>query len=298
MHPHAVIRAPDGTSYELTPGEIVGRTQTAALVVDDGRVSEAHAMVSLRDGDLQLLALRGAFSVGGTPREQVVLRTGLQIDLARGVTLDVLSVVLPDDVLGIEGPGLPLRALPSVSSIVIEPRLRITRGWDERAAARVWSTGDAWRLRVADRAHRGVAAGDEVDLGGVVVRFVAIPLSGAGHSATRRPDPSAALHIVAHYDSVHIHRGGHVVLHFGGILARLVSELVAVRGPVAWRVLAAELWPNEDDAAVVRGRLDVNLTRLRRKLRSAGLRADLVRTDGAGQVELVPGPLDTLEDRT
>ncbi|MEM7156562.1 MAG: hypothetical protein AAF799_27190 [Myxococcota bacterium] len=299
MHPHAVIQLPDGSAHELVPGDIIGRMHTAALVVDDGRVSEAHAMVSLRGGDLQLLGLRGAFTVDGTARDQVVLKTGLRVALAKGVALRVLSVTLPDDVLGLEGPDLPLRALPGVSSIVTSPRLRVVRGWDERATARVWSTGEAWRLRVGDGAHRPVEAGDEIEIDGATLRFRSIPLSGAGHSATRRPDrPAASLTIVANYDSVQIHREGRVVLHFGGILARLVSELVAVRGPVAWRVLAAELWPDQDDAAVVRGRLDVNLSRLRRKFRVAGLRPDLVRTDGAGQVELVLGPHDTIEDRT
>jgi pSer/pThr/pTyr-binding forkhead associated (FHA) protein len=42
------LRLPDGSTTTLAPGDIIGRMASAALVLDDGRVSEAHAMVSLR----------------------------------------------------------------------------------------------------------------------------------------------------------------------------------------------------------------------------------------------------------
>ena len=42
--------------------------QHRRLHVDDARVSEAHALVSLRGRELQLLALRGRFAVDSTPR--------------------------------------------------------------------------------------------------------------------------------------------------------------------------------------------------------------------------------------
>ncbi len=78
--------------------------------------------------------------------------------------------------------------------------------------------------------------------------------------------------------------------------ARLLSELVAVDDPLSWTALTVELWPGEDDVALRRGRLDALLLRIRRRLRAAGLRADLVRTDGAGTVELVRYPNDVVED--
>ncbi len=299
MHAHVVIRAPDGQAHELVPGDVIGRLFTAALYIDDGRVSEAHAMISLRDGALRLLPLRGAFAVGGKPLEQVILSPGQCIQLARGVELLVEAVALPAEVLGIEAPGLPLRALPGVASVSTVPRCRVVRGWDERAAARVWNTGEGWRLQSPGSEPRPIHPGDEVELDGVRVAFRAIPIAGAGQSDTRRGDGLAApLHLVAHYETAHVQRHGRVVLKLSGILARIVSELVSFGGPVSWTVLAGELWPSEPDGVVLRGRLDANLSRLRRKLRAAGVRTDLVRTDGAGQIEVLLYPHDTVEDRT
>ena len=40
---------------------------SAALHLDDPRVSEAHAMVSIRGSELKLLALRGRFQIDGLP---------------------------------------------------------------------------------------------------------------------------------------------------------------------------------------------------------------------------------------
>jgi hypothetical protein len=89
-----------------------------------------------------------------------------------------------------------------------------------------------------------------------------------------------------------------VPVTLGGLQARLVSELVAIDGPVSWSVLAEELWPDGDDAFLRRNRLDTLLSRLRRRFRAAGLRADLVRADGSGTVELFLYPHDRVEDRT
>jgi len=42
------IRLPDGSLVALGHGDFIGRVWTAALVLDDPRVSEGHAMISLR----------------------------------------------------------------------------------------------------------------------------------------------------------------------------------------------------------------------------------------------------------
>src|SRR6185369_975023 len=120
----------------------VGRSTGAALQLDDGRVSEAHAMVSLREGQLQLIPLRGGLAVGGEPVSHVVLRPGVLLDLALGVRLEVVEVLLPEEVLGVEGEGLPRQMLPSVASLLVDRQgLRLASGWREDAAAQLWSTG-------------------------------------------------------------------------------------------------------------------------------------------------------------
>lgn len=297
MRPTARLRTPDGAVHALGHGDIVGRLRAAALCLDDGRVSEAHAMVSLREGELRLIALRGSFAVNGRPVAEVALVAGLGIQLARGLVVTVDSVRLPEEVLGVEGPGLARQALPGVASLL--PGLRLQRGWQEGALARVWSTGDGWSLRTGDGAVRGVVSGDAVALPGGTVRFVAMPLGAAGRSATRRQGGvDAPLVLVATYEGVAVHRDGDVAVSFGGIQARLVGELVAMGGEAPWRVLAGELWPDLDDDALLRSRLDVTLSRLRGRLRGARVRTDLVGTDGAGSVGLLLYPHDRLEDRT
>lgn len=298
-HAYVVIRDPDGREHELVHGDLVGRLWTAALQLDDGRVSEAHAMVSLREGQLQLIALRGALAVGGQPQGQVALRAGLRVQLARGVELEVLDVALPDEVLGVEAPGLPRQALPGVCSVLLDPAPRLTQGWRDDARLHVWTTGDSWMARAPGAPPQPIAAGSGWSIDGVTLQFVALRLADAGPRTTRRHGAlDAPLQIVAQYDTVQIHREGAPPLVLAGMQARLVSELVALGGPVAWAALAGELWPGDADLLLQRGRLDTVLSRVRRRLRAAGVRADLVHTDGAGAVELLLYPLDRVEDRT
>lgn len=297
MLARAIVRDPAGREFDLGHGDLVGRLATAALPLDDGRISEAHAMVSLREGQLQLLPLRGALAVGRDNVPHVALAPGLRVTLAPGVALDVVEVWLPDAVLGVEAPSLPRQILPSVASLLAEPALRLVRGWREGAPVHLWNDGAAWTLRTA-QGTRPVAAGDVVHVGVHVVRFVELPLGEAGRSATRQR-LDAPLRVVAHYDHVQIHRDGRTALVLGGRPARLIGELVACECPVGWEALAAALWPEAaDDAPLLRSRLDVVLSRIRGKLRAAGIRADLVSTDGAGTVSLVLGAADRVEDHS
>ena len=54
MQPCVVFRGPDGQRHRVPHGGVIGRLSGAALVLRDPRVSEAHAMVSLRGGALHL----------------------------------------------------------------------------------------------------------------------------------------------------------------------------------------------------------------------------------------------------
>lgn len=292
----ALIRTPEGRLVELVPGDIIGRSTSAALPLDDGRVSEAHAMVSLREGQLQLLPLRGGLALGGEPVSHVVLTPGTVVQLADGVELTVAEAHLPLEVLGIEGRTLPRQMVPAVASVVAGARPRLVSGWREDALAQLWSTGEGFRLKTGE-STREVAAGDVCTLGGHELRFVAIPLGEAGPRTTRRVgDFADPLHLLARFDTVQLHREGRAPVIFSGMQARLITELVSVDGPVGWLALTAELWPDEDDAALRRGRLDALLMRVRRRLRATGIRTDLIRSDGSGTVELVRYPSDRIED--
>jgi hypothetical protein len=290
MRAFARLLDPRGRERELVPGDVIGRLSSAALSIDDARVSEAHALVSLREGELRLLALRGQFAVAGRPVREATLRPGLTIELAPDVAIDVLAVTLPESVLGveIEGRALPL---PSVCSLFYAPP-RVVAGYAANADARVWSVGDAWRVE-EQGSSRALSAGETLG----PLHVVAVPVADAGQPVTEL-GIEAPLVLVAHYDTVHVQRNGVPIVTLSGLLARMVSELASLEGPVSWAALARMLWPAEDDPGVVRARLDTNLTRLRSKLREGRVRTDLVRTDGAGQVELFLYAHDRVEDRT
>jgi hypothetical protein len=291
-----LIRTADGRLVELVPGDIVGRSTSAALPLDDGRVSEAHALVSLREGQLQLLPLRGGLAIGGEPVSHAVLTAGARVQLADGVELVVAEAHHPMAVLGIEGPTLPRQMLPALASIVAGARPRLVGGWREDSLGQLWSTGDGFRLKTAE-GTREIEVGDVVELGGHQLTFVSIPLGEAGPRTTRRVgDFADPLQIFARFDTVQIHRTDRAPVIFSGMQARLITELVSMDGPVGWHALSSELWPDEDDTAVRRGRLDALLLRVRRRLRATGIRADLVRSDGAGTVELVRYANDRIED--
>jgi hypothetical protein len=104
--------------------------------------------------------------------------------------------------------------------------------------------------------------------------------------------------LVANYDSVHIHRDNSVAIALGGISARILSELVAMDGPAEWEVIAREVWRGEQDRHDLRKKWDVNLFRLRSKLRKAKIRSDLIRSDGCGKLELLLHADDTVVDKT
>ena len=64
QRPHVRITMTDGSIRELEHGDLIGRLWSAALVIDDPRISEAHALVSLREGGFWLLSLRRKIAVG------------------------------------------------------------------------------------------------------------------------------------------------------------------------------------------------------------------------------------------
>lgn len=294
MRAFVTLRAPDGQVYEVSHGGVLGRLWSAALPLDDARVSEAHAMVSLRGEELKLLSLRGLFSTGRRPVRELTLEPGQRISLARGVVVEVLAVELPARVLALEAPGLPAQVLSGVCSVISGSPLSLVSGYHEGAAARIWSMGSEWRIRVGDGPAQVVAEGCQWTIEGHVVRAVEVPLASATQRDTLfRAGMQPAIRLVTRFDTVHVHREGQPVTSISGIPARIVSELGAIQAPVSWESVAREIWGGVD-RLTLRRRWDVNLRRLRVKLQDARLRPDLVRADGSGNFELVLYPTDQL----
>lgn len=300
MHASVCLRLPDGSQVELLPGDLIGRTAAAALRLDDPRVSEAHAMLSLRGGELRLLALRRMVALDGKPIAELVLQRGQRVQLARDLELVVEHISLPGAVPALQIEGLGERLLGSVASIrVAADGPSVSSRYEPEAHAHLWSSDEQWRLRTEDGVDRTLAVGESFCVRGCSVRLTEVALHSASHTPTeleggvRHP-----LRLVAQFDSVALHVDGRPPLVFGGRGARILCELARFEVPVPWELLAREIWPQEAEAGVLRHRLDVNLARLRSRLRGAGIRADLVQNDGSGSIGLVLYEGDQVEDKS
>ncbi len=287
---------PDGRSSTLIPGDLIGRTWTAALRIDDPLVSEAHALVSLRGDALVLLALRRRIYVDNRPVDPVELSPGLRVRLTPQIELRVEELALPKDVLGLEGDGLPAQVLTGTRSLVFQPEPSLEPRLVERAAAVLWPNEHRWRFRLAGGPDADLEVGTRFQAGGRSFRGVSMTLASAGQTPTRA-DSFGPLKIVSFFDSVHLHRADGVPLVLSGQMARVMAELVAIGNPVAWEELAGQLWPTLTEREVLRRRWDVLMVRLRERLREAGIRSDLVQSTGHGLVELVRQEGDVVEDR-
>ena len=297
MRARVRVQTADGTETDLAPGDIIGRLPFAALHLADPRVSEAHAMVSLRAGELALLALRRRFGVDGRARSDVVLEPGLEVSIGEGLTLLVVEVALPDEVLALTAPGLPTVPLPPVLSLFGGDPPRVRPRFEGEAAAVIFSQGARFRVRIGG-ATREIAAGDTLELAGTRFSVVSVPLREA-EAARTIAQPDAAPRIwTLHHDIVRVTRRGEELLALRGYTAQIVSELAAIGQPAPWEAVARELWRDDADSMMVRRRWDMALGRLRHKLREAGLPIDLVRADGAGNVELHVPSSDRVEDRS
>lgn len=299
VRPHVRVRFGDERDVELGHGDLVGRLPGAALSVDDCRVSEAHAMVSLRGQSLVLLSLRRRVLVGGKPVSEVELRPHLRVELVEGLGFVVEEVVLPSAVLGVSIDGNTPEPLRGVCSVADDPP-RVLAGVVAGARAHIWNADGRWRVQTQGGALLPVASGTHLDLEGIAVSFVELPIVQAGVEATRAgTQHSEPLEVIARFDTVHIGPvGAPPAVSLSGVAARMVSAMLSVGQPISWHVLAVEIWSGDDDRMSLRRRWDVNLSRLRGKLRDARVRSDLIRADGLGNFELLRYPGDVWRDES
>jgi len=272
-----VFKLPDAREVCLVPGDLIGRLWNAALRLRDPRVSEAHAYVSLRGKELQLLALRGRFAVKGKRLDRVTLRPGVHIDLAQGLTLEVVDVWLPPEVMALTTAGLPPQILSGTCSIVTEPEPRIELPGHPRAVATVWAEDTTWFAEAPGHEPVALTPDEPMMFGGLQWMPSMVPVASIAPATVPDLSMVESLRIVPNYDVLRIERDGRAPVVISGIPARLVSELAAL-GPVDWRVLAGEIWRTPDS----RKRLDMAVARLRQKLRAHGIRSDIVRPLGNG----------------
>jgi hypothetical protein len=288
----------DDREIELEPGDLVGRMPGCALRIEDPRISEAHAMVSRRREGLVLLSLRGRLSVDGKPKTRIVLTPDTRIILSGFFPLVVTTAECPSTRLAVV--ALPLAnppvvaALARVVSLYAEMRREPVTWFDPEAEAHVLGGTSGPRLRIPGAPDRPLRVDETFAVGGAQFRLALIDQAKPDAVSTSdRGHLDVSLKITARYDTVLIASDIGKSVTLDGIAARMLTELAEIKAPVAWAELARHLWNAPPDAAT-RHRWDQLLVRVRGKLREAGIRTDLIRSNRSGLVELVLGPLDKL----
>ncbi len=286
------------------PGDLLGRHGTCALRLDDPRVSEVHAAVRQRGRRLHLAAIGGVLRVGGAPLRDLLLRAGLRVQLVPGVVLDVLSVQRPTEVLAVQVGDLPPQELVDPCySLRPEPRIDLVPGQFPDALARLIDGGDTWRILLPSGEAPALRPGKTFQIRRVPVHVCTLPTRSNGAwtavPGQWRADP-LSLRFARGSEVVHILRPQRHDLTLTGRSAELLRALHSRDDVARPEALAMDLWPGEAarfavSPAAWRRRLARVVEDLRTVLRSHGVRDDLVRDDGLGNVELYLQPQDGLD---
>ena len=296
--PTVTLRLPDGQEVTARAGAIIGRLEGAAVQIRDPRVSEAHALISLRGSSLRLIALRGALALGELRLPEIALSEGQEIRLAEGVVLKVCALSVPDHLLGLEirAPGRKPRQWPLQASIyTITPGGLLLKAYREEGLVHLWSSAEGWYLQRPGQEAEALAVGQCWQVGELSLEGVEIPLGAFGADSTISPGRiSPPLRMVARYDSVHLHPVGGTSLVLSGQSARILSELVLMDRLAPWEAVAGEIWKGNPSRDAQRQAWDQALRRLRAKLKEHRIRSDLIRSDGQGNIELYLLPEDEL----
>ncbi len=204
--------------FELFEGALIGRARGAQARVHDPRVSEAHALLSVRDGAWWLLALRGPLEdVDGRPLGTAVrLQPGLCLRLGAGPNVEVVS----------------LPTVPEGGSLATDQQL-----WPVLEGSHVYLRGEGWAERddYQDEEVEGVLSRDGEQgwtwqpRGGPAQRLAEGARLRAGdrewiwrmgHGTWTRGD----LQLRCRGERVELVRGG-AVLVLEGLIGQLVAEL-------------------------------------------------------------------------
>lgn len=286
---------PDGSAARVPAGGIIGRMLTAALRLDDQRVSEAHAMISLRGEYLWVLALRGTVEVDGAVVREALLRRGATLRLSPDTLLVVDSLDVCPDLLAIELPGCEPQLLRGdIMSVVDADAPMLIARFAEHALLRLWTNGVGWRGQALGGGAFDIEAGRTFALGDLTVRFRSAGVGRLAATPTVGGGLQVPLVLRSALEELRIEAPSRATLFISGVPARIVRELADYQEPVSWELIASPVL-GPDDRDGLRARWDRNLKSLRRKLEEGGCRSDLVRTDGHGNVSLALGPGDRLD---
>lgn len=288
----ALLELSTGERALLFSGDVIGRLRQAQLCIQDPRISEMHAYLSLREGALHLLKLRGNLSLYGMAVASVTLEPGAEIELAPELLLRVLELHLPKHTPALSIDGV-VHPLPGGRCSLVGGQL--LAGLATGASLWVWNDGEQWRLQVPGQAPQ-LLVDSPIQAAGHTVLLADLERAPEQVEQTLGRSSRPALHVQAQFDSVLLEQVGRKGGRLVGNAARLVTLLAELEGPAHWEVVAREIWPRVEDRERLRSRWDRGLWSLRQMLARMELPTDLVQTQG-GQVELVLQSQDTVEIR-
>lgn len=284
--------------FSLGIGDLIGRSEQAALCLDDPRISEAHALLSLRGGALVLLALRGRFRHRGQVIAELELRPGMAIELYKNFWLHCDEVFVPGKLMGLEIPGLATTTLTHTSSLFFDhdtERFSLQHGHIAQADAVFWSLSDTWSYRKKDGITHELEPGDVIEIKGAMIRCVQIPLDDVGVLRTRqvrRPPLRLEVFDKGVKISANVHERAAML---SGIPGKILASISTCEHPVPWQQIARLVWLEDRSyESALRRRFDVGLLRLRDKLQQLDLPHDIVRMDGSGLVGIFLEPEDQI----
>lgn len=279
----------------LGPGALIGRHGLCALRIDDPRISEVHAVLRQRGRRMHMAAIGGVLRVGGAPIRDLQLQPGLRVHLLPGVILEVLTVARPAEVLALQVGDLPPQELvDGCYSVLRSPLVDLVPGQLAGALVQVIDSGDSWRVLLPGGEAPVLRPGKTFQVRRVPIHALTLPTRSnrawAAVPGQWRADP-LALRFEAQSEVVHIERATRHDLALTGRSAELLRALHHAGGALSPAALAQALWPEAAARFVVapqtaRRRLARAVEELRTVLRSHGVRDDLVRDDGVGNVEL------------
>jgi len=288
----------------LQPGDLIGRSRAAALRLNSPRISEAHAFVSLREGQLKLLALRGRVARSGEPPvTELTLLPGMTIKLARDLKLLVEAVSLPGSLLGLTINGAVTPLLASEYSLLTDPPTLLT-GYRAEAAGHIWSGDERWFLKLPEQPLESLAAGQRLMLGDSSIEVVELPLSELAAARTMGPvyaRPSEpGLRIDSHKERCRVEKPDGSILDITGVMATMLHVMARTHpGHLHWAEVTQQIWFNNNPLPAKREqsfRSSFHRTRqrLRARLKESGVREDLFGQAGYGQWRLNLSPDDQL----
>lgn len=283
--PRVQFTLPNRQPCWLSPGAIIGRLATAELQLTDPRVSEAHALVSLRGGRVVLLALRRGFRVGGHDKSSAELVPGLKIELASNLWLEVAKVELPREVLRVDGlPAGSLVLSAQVYSLLVrQGRLEAEPTFVGDAAAHLWSAGGEWFWKHGEQPAVEVHDGSGVDVEGNALTFVASSVDTLFVAQTEQA-ASSSVHLLLYKNYLVLEYTGRRV-RFGGRLGEVLRMMHQYDRPVDWTELARRIWPDAEPKAR-RQSWDRATYRIRKMLREADFPTHVLDNDRFGNFQL------------